>query len=82
MMHLLKKGKTSRMIARERLSSLLSAERIDCSPRMMQMMKNDIGKTVGRYLTIETGNISIKLERAPNILVVSIPMKDTEEKHV
>lgn len=78
MMHLLKKGKTSRMIARERLSHLLIAERIDCSPRMMQMMKNDVGKTVSRYLTVDSQNISVRLERTPNVLVICIPMKETK----
>ncbi|MDD3279583.1 MAG: cell division topological specificity factor MinE [Lachnospiraceae bacterium] len=82
MMHLFKKGKTSRMIARERLSNLLTAERIDCSPRMMQMIKNDIGKTISRYLTVDAQNISIKLERTSSLLIIYVPMKDTEEKHV
>ena len=36
----------SGMVARERLTSLLNAERLACSPRNMQMLKNDLTMTI------------------------------------
>ena len=36
--------------ARDRMKMLLVSERIDCSPQMMKMLKNDMIHTVKKYV--------------------------------
>ena len=42
------KKKSSRTIAKDRLRVLLISDRVDCSPEMMEMMKNDIIKVISK----------------------------------
>ena len=39
------KRKTSSQIAKDRLKILLISDRVDCSPEMMELIKNDIALT-------------------------------------
>lgn len=43
----------SGLVAKERLSNLLMAERLNCSPASLQMLKNDLSAAAGKYLTVE-----------------------------
>ena len=48
-----KEKKRSAGYARDRMKLLLISERIDCSPQMMKMLRNDMIHTVKKYLTID-----------------------------
>lgn len=76
------KKQASKTIAKERLSNLLLAERLDCSPRMMLMMKNDITQTINRYIPVREDDITCQIQHTPAVLVIHIPIKRTEDKHV
>lgn len=76
------KKQTSKTIAKERLSNLLLAERIDCSPRMMLMMKNDITQTIKRYIPVNEDDVICQIQHTPAVLILNIPIKRTEDKHV
>ena len=39
--------------ARNRIKLLLVSERIDCSPQMISMLKNDLIHTVKKYISID-----------------------------
>ena len=69
-------------VARKRLSSLLTAERLDCSPRDMQMMKNDLSMALGRYLSVEEEKILIQIDYSPAIMTIRIPLHNAEDTHV
>ena len=70
----------SGLVAKERLSNLLMAERLNCSPASLQMLKNDLSAAAGKYLTVE---ISVTItQTTPVILTAKIPLKRNEEYHV
>ena len=66
----------SGLVAKERLSNLLMAERLNCSPASLQMLKNDLSAAAGKYLTVTI------TQTTPVILTAKIPLKRNEEYHV
>ena len=70
-----KKQNVSSSIAKERLKLLLVSDRINSSPQTMQMLKNDLIKTVGKYIAIDAENIAMTFQHAPAMLYVKIPLK-------
>ena len=70
-----KNRKTSGSIAKDRLKLLLVADRVSCSPQTMQMLKNDMIKAAGKYVPIDSGNVSISFRQSPPVLTASIPLK-------
>ena len=70
-----KNRKTSGSIAKDRLTLLLVADRVSCSPQTMQMLKNDMIKAAGKYMPIDSGNVSISFRQSPPVLTASIPLK-------
>ncbi len=42
--------KSSREVAKDRLKILLISDRVNCSPEMMEMIKNDIAKVISRSM--------------------------------
>ena len=70
-----KNRKTSGSIVKDRLKLLLVADRVSCSPQTMQMLKNDMIKAAGKYMPIDSGNVSISFRQSPPVLTASIPLK-------
>ena len=59
------------------------AERLNCSPASLQMLKNDLSAAAGKYLTVEADEISVTItQTTPVILTAKIPLKRNEEYHV
>lgn len=85
------KKKNSGNVAKDRLKLLLVSERADCSPEVMEMIKNDIIQVISKYMEIDTDGLDIQItksmengkqEAAPT-LYANIPIKGrkrTEEK--
>lgn len=74
-MQSLPKGKKrSARFARDRMKLLLISERIDCSPQMMKMLKQDLIHTVKKYLVIEEKQVSIHISQDPPVLYAKIPV--------
>lgn len=71
----------SGMIARERLTGILNAERLACSPRNMQMLKNDLTMTINRYLPADEAAITIQIDYAPAVMTIKVPIQTTGELH-
>ena len=76
------KRQNSKTIAKERLSNLLLAERMDCSPRMMLMMKYDMTQAINRYMPVNEDDIICQIQHSPAVIILKIPIKRTEDKHV
>ena len=68
-------------VARERLASLLSAERLACSPRNMQMLKNDLTMTINRYMPADETAITIQIDYSPAVMTIKVPIQKTEDIH-
>ena len=66
--------------ARDRMKLLLISERIDCSPQMMKMLRNDLIHTVKKYLTIDEEQVVIKITQEPAVLQASIPVLNKKDR--
>ena len=79
-----KEKKRSAGYARDRMKLLLISERIDCSPQMMKMLRNDMIHTVKKYLTIDEEPAVLHayipvLNKKDNRLVSSQLLKRTDK---
>ena len=75
-----KEEKRSAGYARDRMKLLLISERIDCSPQMMKMLRNDMIHTVKKYLTIDEKQIKIQITQEPAMLYVYIPVLNKKDR--
>ena len=80
------KRKSSREIAKDRLKILLISDRVNCSPEMMDMIKNDIAKVISKYMKIDAESMEIQITktnikgRAKNpTLYANIPILDLKQ---
>ncbi len=55
--------KSSSSVAKDRLKLLLVSERADCSPEIMELIKNDIIKVISKYLEIDTDGLDIQINK-------------------
>ncbi len=75
MRHLFRR-KTSRQIAKDRLKILLISDRVNCSPELMELIKNDISKVISKYMKIDTANMEIQISKSSPMLYANIPILD------
>lgn len=66
--------------ARDRMKMLLVSERIDCSPQMMRMLKNDMIHTVKKYITIDETEVKIRITQEPPVFHADIPVMSKKEQ--
>ena len=64
--------------ARNRIKLLLVSERIDCSPQMISMLKNDLIHTVKKYISIDEKQVTVQITQEPPV----IHAKRSEERRV
>lgn len=80
--------KKSREIAKDRLKILLISDRVNCSPEMMEMIKNDIAKVISKYMKIDTKTMEIQISKTGRkghdnktpMLYANIPILDLHNK--
>lgn len=60
MRHLFRK-KSSCQVAKDRLKILLISDRVNCSPEVMEQIKNDLAKVISKYMRIDEGNMEIQI---------------------
>lgn len=76
--------KSSRQIAKDRLKILLISDRVNCSPEMMELIKNDIAHVISKYMKIDTASMDIQITKAGTsgrntkmpVLYANIPIID------
>lgn len=79
------KRKLSSQIAKDRLKILLISDRVNCSPEMMELIKNDIANVISKYMQIDTSSMEIQIAKTGNtarngkklpVLYANIPILD------
>lgn len=83
-------NKTSKNVAKERLKLVLVHDRVDCSPQLLNMIKDDILKVISNYAEIEEDGLEIKMsktrsengDRAVSALVANIPLKNLKDRKI
>jgi cell division topological specificity factor len=76
-------GGGSKDVARDRLESVLTNDRVNVSPQLLEMMKNDIVKVISDYMEIDYDEFDIKVVRMKNdensgkasTIIANIPIK-------
>lgn len=80
------KKKSSSEVAKDRLKILLISDRINCSPEMIERIRQDLVKSISKYMSIDEENMEIVLKknnkrgrnRRPS-LYAYIPILDVQE---
>ena len=67
------KKKGSSDVAKDRLKLLLVSDRANCSPEVMEMIKNDIIKVISKYMEIDTDGLD---NGSVPAIFANIPIKD------
>ena len=62
------------------MKMLLVSGRIDCSPQMMKMLKNDMIHTVKKYITIDETEVKIRITQEPPVFHADIPVRSKKEQ--
>lgn len=87
-MDLFFKKRTSGDLAKDRLKLLLVSDRANCSPEIMEMIKNDILEVISKYMEIDKEGLDIQITQteseggsgAAPALMANIPIKDLKIK--
>ena len=74
------KKKSSGDVAKDRLKLLLVSDRANCSPDIMEAIKNDIIAVISKYMEIDASGLDIQITQTEsdggNGLFANIPIKD------
>ena len=75
------KKKGSSDVAKDRLKLLLVSDRANCSPEVMEMIKNDIIKAISKYMEIDTDGLDIQITQSSEesegpALYANIPIRE------
>lgn len=80
--------KTSSDVAKDRLKLLLVSDRANCTPELMEMIKNDIIKVISKYMEIDAEGLDIQITQTESegnngsvpALYANIPIRDLKQK--
>ena len=78
------KKKNSGDVAKDRLKLLLISDRANCSPDVMEMIKNDIIQVISKYMEIDAEGLDIQITTTESdgengsvpALFANIPIRD------
>ncbi len=84
------KKKNSGDIARDRLKLLLVSDRANCSPEVMEKIKNDIIQVISKYMEIDAEGLDIQITQTESegnngnvpALYANIPIKDMRHSSI
>ncbi len=73
---LLGKNETSGQIAKQRLQMVLTHDRADLPPGLLELIKDDIIEVIARHTAIDTANVAVHLEQDAheNRLIAEVPL--------
>ena len=82
------KKKNSGNVAKDRLKLLLISDRADCSPDVMENIKNDIIQVISKYMEIDAEGLDIQITQTESessngsvpAIYANIPIKDLKNK--
>lgn len=80
--------KSSGDVAKDRLKLLLVSDRANCSPDVMEMIKNDIIQVISKYMEIDAEGLDIQITQTESegrngtvpALYANIPIRDMKHK--
>ena len=80
------KKKSSGSLAKDRLKLVLISDRANCSPEIMESIKNDIIKVISKYMEIDCEGLDIQLTQTESetsngsvpALIANIPIKEVK----
>ena len=83
------KKKTSGSYAKDRLKLLLVSDRANCSPELMEMIKNDIINVISKYMEIDAEGLDIQITQTESdgnngavpALFANIPIRELRQKN-
>ena len=81
MFQMFKKNKKSANVAKSRLKLVLTQDRLNCSPEMLEMMKTDILKVIANYMDFDEKEMDIQISQGMSgdngkpVLVANIPVR-------
>ncbi|MGN0312379.1 MAG: cell division topological specificity factor MinE [Lachnospiraceae bacterium] len=78
------KKPSSKDVAKDRLKLLLVSDRANCSPEIMEAIKNDIINVISKYMDIDASGLDIQITQTESeggngsvpALLANIPIKD------
>lgn len=78
------KKKSSSSVAKDRLKLVLVSDRANCSPDLMEQIKNDIINVISKYIEIDVDGLDIKITQTESegnngtvpALFANIPIRD------
>ena len=78
------RNKSSGDVAKDRLKLLLVSDRANCSPDVMEMIKNDIIQVISKYMEIDAEGLDIQITQTESeggngnvpALYANIPIRD------
>ena len=73
-------GRRSGLVAKDRLKLVLSSERLDCTPQMMTMLKNDMIRAVDKYFSVQDKKVEIRYIKNRSTLLIKIPLQSDIDK--
>ena len=85
-----KKKKNSSDVAKDRLKLLLVSDRTNCSPDIMEAIKNDIIAVISKYMEIDTEGLDIQITQTESdrndgstvpALFANIPIRELRHKN-
>ena len=82
------KKKNSGDVAKDRLKLLLVSDRANCSPDVMELIKNHIINVISKYMIIDTDGLDIQITQTESdsnngmvpALSANIPIKDMKNR--
>ncbi len=82
------KRKSSGDVAKDRLKLLLVSDRANCSPDVMEMIKNDIIQVISKYMEIDAEGLDIQITQTESegsngtvpALFANIPIRDMKHR--
>ena len=80
--------KSSGDVAKDRLKLLLVSDRANCSPDMMEMIKNDMIQVISKYMDIDTEGLDIQITQTESedkngtvpVIYANIPIRDVRHR--
>jgi cell division topological specificity factor len=80
------KKKASSNVAKDRLKLLLVSDRANCSPEIMELIKNDIINVISKYMEIDKEGLDIQITQTDSdgengkvpALFANIPIKEVK----
>ena len=83
------KKKSSGSVAKDRLKLVLVSDRANCSPELMEQIKNDIISVISKYVEIDLEGLDIKIQQTEledsnntvPALFANIPIRELKSKN-